>query len=114
MATKTNTYSTIGEELDWLEQKANEVKRYIEANPFDEVRDRDRVTKRTFSPDGEMIDEQYMLVAKIEDQHKSLLNCIKEYAQIVEVIEKLREKEAAKLEVRGDKELSHLAKKFTP
>lgn len=109
---KSNTYSNIGEELDWLEEKLKEVKRYIEANPFDEVRDRDRVTKRTYDTKGEMIDEQYMLVATIEVQHKSLLASMKECASLLEVIDKLREKEASKMQVRGGGEVSHLAKKL--
>lgn len=111
MATKSNTYSNIGEELDWLEEKLKEVKRYIEANPFDQVTDRDRVTKRNYDAEGNLIDEFYMLVATIEQQHKSLLASMKECALLLEVIDKLREKEVAKQEARGGGDIPHRMKK---
>lgn len=114
MAKAKNTYSTIAEELDWLQSKADQIKEYVNDNPYHLVCDRNIVAWRKEDKDGEMVDEGYKIVATIEQIHKSLRDSLKEYGQLLEVIEKLREKEEARnMQVRGDVEVSHLAKRFT-
>lgn len=100
---KQNTY--IGQELDYLEEKANNIKRFLDDNPFHEVQD------RYSEPDFK---GSRKVVATIEQIQTSLRNSYKDYLQIMEVVDKLRQKdEEKKLLTRGDAEMSHLAKKFT-
>lgn len=103
MAKSKNTY--VGFELDWLEKKAEELRISVDSNPFNLLTDR-LIEKETARGTVEEI------AATIEDQRKSLIQALKDYAQIIEVINNLREKEQAKIESRGDQEVSSLAKKF--
>lgn len=96
---KKNTY--IDFELDWLQGKAQELKGYVDANPFDKMVD--RVLWKETKNGGAMP----MVAATIESQVKSITQAMKDYAQIIEVVDKLREKEEAKqINVRGDQNLS--------
>lgn len=97
MVKKTNTY--ISFELDWLESKAEELKTYVDNNPLAELKDRIhwRETRSGQMP---------MLTASIEAQIKSLTQALKDYAQILEVVDKLREKEAEKAEARGTQSIN--------
>lgn len=101
--TKTNSY--IGFELDWLEKKAEQLRLYVDSNPFDQLQDR-KVEKETARGITEEIS------ATIEAQLRSLTQALKDYAQIIEIVDKLREKEEAKIESRGNQEVSSLAKNF--
>lgn len=90
---KANNY--IDMELDWLEKKAQELREYCDS-PISKIKDR-IVSGR--------------LMATIEQQVKSVRETLQDYAKIIEVIDKLREKEAAKgPSVRGDQELSPMEK----
>lgn len=93
MATKSNTF--IGFELDWLTSKANELKAYVDANPFHTLDDRIRLKETSR---GGVIP---VLAASIEAQIKSLSQALKDYAMIIEVIDKLRQREDEKVEKRG-------------
>jgi hypothetical protein len=53
-----------------------------------------------------------LVVATIEAQIKSLTQALKDYAQIIEVIDKLREKEEQKAEARGSQEINGKMKQF--
>jgi len=46
------------------------------------------------------------------NQIKSIRDTMKEYLQLLEVVEKLREREESKLETRGNNEVSPLAEEF--
>jgi len=95
MATKkVNTY--IEAELDWLTQRAEELKSYCDANPPHKIKDR-------------MVGGK--VISKIEEQIKCTRETYQDYLKIIEAIDKLREKENAKgPSVRGDQELSPLEK----
>ena len=93
MATKKNTY--IEFELNWLQDKADQLKTYVDNNPFHELQD--RMAWKQTSNGGQMP----LVVSTIEAQIKSLTQALKDYAQIIEVIDKLREKEAEKAQARG-------------
>lgn len=95
MPVKKNSY--IQFELDWLQEKANQLKAYVDANPFDKLDDRIRLKETSR---GGVIP---VLAASIETQIKSLTQALKDYAQIIEVIDNLREKEEAKVQARGGK-----------
>lgn len=98
------------EELEWLESKANSIKKYVDANPYHKVEDR-TVTK--YTKDGEAYPD---IVQKIEVIQKSLRDSLKEYADLMSQIDKLREEEKKKEVVaRGNtkvnKRMQNLANK---
>ena len=103
MAVKKNTY--INTELDWAEEQLFTWKTYIDANPFHELKDRIewRQTKTGSMP---------MVVASIEQQGKFIQETMKNYLSLLEVVDKLREKEENKIETRGRVEVSSLANEF--
>lgn len=84
-------------ELEWLEMKAEQLRSFVDSNPIPKLTDRIVAL-------GE---DKLVIAAKIEDQLTSIRNTLKDYALIIEVIAKLREKEAQKkLLTRGDADLS--------
>lgn len=88
-------------ELEFLESKLQELKQYIEDNPFSTLDDRMHY-KETRS--GGMIQT---CVSTKEAQRKDLTQALKDYAEILRTVEAMREKEQAKqVNVRGDVHLS--------
>jgi hypothetical protein len=53
-----------------------------------------------------------MVIASIESQIKSLRDTMKEYLALLEVVDKLREKEEQKEEARGSQEINGKMKRF--
>jgi len=96
MATrKKNSY--IGQDLEWLEAKASELRKYCDENPVSDLRDRITAGK---------------LTATIEQQIKCIRDTLKDYIDILAAIDELREKKEAKQStVRGNHELSPLETK---
>jgi uncharacterized protein YkwD len=84
MAKKKNKY--IKFELDWLETKATQLKEYVDARPFTELKD--RFEWKTMSNGGSLP----IIVATVEAQRKDLALALKDYAEIIDVINDLREK----------------------
>lgn len=82
-------------ELDFLETKLEELKEYIEANPFSKLADR-MAYKETKT--GGVIP---IVVANKEAQRKDLTQALKDYAEILRTVDDLRNKEEAKKEARG-------------
>ena len=80
MATKKTNNSYIGMELEWLDTKASEIREYC-YQPIHKITDR---------KDGGKV------IAKKEDIIKSIRETLKDYISIVEALDRLREKEAAK------------------
>lgn len=90
---KSNSY--IEMELEWLDTKASEIREYCK-QPIHKITDRKDGTR---------------VIAKKEDIIKSMRETLKDYIYIIEAIDKLRDKEAAKgPSVRGDQELSPMEK----
>lgn len=86
---KTNGYIDL--DLEWLEKKAKEIKKYCD-QPLHKLTDR-------------IIDGK--VISKIEDQMKSIRDALQDYIRIIEAIDRLKEKEGAKkITSRGDQELS--------
>jgi hypothetical protein len=93
-------------ELEFLENKLQELKGYIEANPFSQLTDR-MAWKETKGGGAIPI-----CIANKEAQRKDLTQALKDYAEILRTVDSMREKEEAKVEVRGKGELSSMAEDF--
>jgi hypothetical protein len=105
MATKKiNNY--ISAELDFAEQSLQEWRKYIEANPIDQVED--RWGKKEMPKGG----YAWVVTATKEQQIKCVQDTLTRYLQLLEVVDRLREKEEAKVEVRGKVELGSQAEQF--
>lgn len=104
MAVKKNSYIT--DELEWAESKLAEWRQYVDANPIAGLVD--RVQFKQTANGGSLP----MVVASIESQVKSLRDTMKEYLALLEVVDKLREKEEQKAVARGSQEINGKMKKF--
>lgn len=105
MATiKKTTY--VNTELDWAEQQLTSWKAYVDANPLHTLKD--RIEWKPTARGGMMP----MVVASIEAQGKFIQETMKNYLALLEVVDKLRSLEEAKVEVRGKGELSSMAEDF--
>lgn len=94
---KKQTY--INTELEWAEKRLEEWKAYIDNNPINELEDRmafKQTAKGTIS----------VVSATIESQVKSIRDTMKEYLQLLEVVDNLREKEEKK-QARGNSQVPH-------
>jgi hypothetical protein len=105
MAVRKNNYITA--ELDWSEQQLASWKEYIDANPMHTLKD--RIEWKPTAKGGMLP----MVIASIESQGKFIQETMKNYLALLEVVDKLREKEEAKkVPVRGDVELGSMAEDF--
>jgi hypothetical protein len=104
MANKRQTY--VSAELEWAESKLAEWRDYVDKNPISELKD--RIEWKPTSKGGAIP----MVIASIESQIKSLRDTMKEYLSLLEVVDKLREKEEAKQEARGSQEINGKMKNF--
>lgn len=104
MASKKQTY--VSAELEWAEAKLAEWRAYIDNNPINTLKD--RIEWKPTSKGGTMP----MVIASIESQIKSLRDTMKEYLALLDVVDKLREKEEAKQEARGSQEINGKMKNF--
>ena len=93
MAVKKNMYITA--ELEWAEEQLESWKKYVDTHPLHEMKDRIE-----FKPTarGGLIP---MVIASIEAQGKFIQETMKNYLSLLEVVERLREKEESKKEARG-------------
>lgn len=87
-------------ELKFLEGKLEELKQYIEDNPFSKLSDR-MAWKETKGGGAIPI-----CIANKEAQRKDLTQALKDYADILRTVESMREKESAKILSRGKGELT--------
>lgn len=101
MATaKKNSY--VDEELDWLDKRLQDIKSFIDDNPYHTLKD--RKVWITVGDEGKEIEK---VVATIEQQQKSIRESLKDYALIAEAVSKLRKTEEEKqLKVRGNEDLT--------
>ncbi len=86
-------------ELEFLEKQLEELKEYIEANPYSKLADRmqSKVTKN-----GGIV---LVCVANKEAQRKDLTQALKDYAEILRTVDSMREKDEQKKEARGTSEV---------
>jgi hypothetical protein len=106
MATTIKKTTFINAELEWAEQQLQSWKAYVDANPLHELKD--RIEWKPTAKGGMLP----MVIASIEAQGKFIQETMKNYLALLDVVEKLREKEEAKVEVRGNGELSSMAENF--
>jgi len=105
MALKKTTY--INTELLWAEEQLTSWKSYVTAHPLHLLVD--RIEWKPTSKGGMLP----MVIASIESQGKFIQETMKNYLALLEVVEKLREKEEAKvIEIRGKTELGAMAQTF--
>lgn len=93
MAKKQNNY--ISTELDWAEQQLATWKQYVDQNPIHKLKD--RIEMKPTARGGVIP----MVIASIEQQGKFIQETMKNYLALLEVVDKLREKEEIKIEARG-------------
>jgi hypothetical protein len=97
-AKKTQTYISV--ELNWAEEQLTTWRAYIDAHPIHELVD--RIEWKPTSRGGTMP----MVIASIEQQLKAITELMTKYLQLLEVVDKLREKEESKVQLRGDSEVN--------
>lgn len=95
---KQNTF--INAELDWAESQLKTWRSYVDNNPIDQLKD--RIEWKPTSKGGAMP----MVVASIEQQGKFIQETMKNYLTLLEVVNKLREQEEKRIELRGDSEVN--------
>lgn len=93
MAGKKNTYITA--ELEWAEAQLESWKTYVDTHPLHKMTD--RIEWKPTAKGGMLP----MVIASIEAQGKFIQETMKNYLALLEVVERLREKEEAKKEARG-------------
>ena len=104
MAVKKLSY--ISAELEWAEQRLTEWRAYIDNNPINSLKD--RIEWKPTAKGGTMP----MVIASQESQIKSLRDTMKEYLALLEVVDRLREKEEQNAEARGSQEINGKMKQF--
>lgn len=101
MSVKKGTY--VNAELDWAETQLNSWKAYVDAHPFHKLTDRIEYKQTKGGPVP-------MVVASIEAQGKFIQETMKNYLALLSEVDKLREKEEAKKEARGQGSVPHRMK----
>lgn len=94
-----NSYITA--ELQFAEEQLHTWREYVEHNPINKLKD--RIEWKTTKTGGSLP----LVVASIEAQGKFIQETMKNYLALLEVVDKLREKEEAKMEARGKGEVPH-------
>lgn len=98
MATTKTTY--INAELEWAEEQLASWRAYVDANPLHELKDRIKMKQ---TANGGAIP---MVIASIESQGKFIQETMKNYLALLEVVDRLREKEETKIEAMGKKKVT--------
>lgn len=102
MAAKKNSY--VSAELDWAEEQLKTWKEFVDSHPINELKDR---IQNKMTANGGIIP---MVVASIEQQGKFIQETMKNYLALLEVVDRLREKEDAKKEGRGGEDIPYSMK----
>jgi len=93
MAVKRNNYITV--DLEWAEEQLESWKTYVTAHPLHSLID--RIEWKPTAKGGLLP----MVIASIEAQGKFIQETMKNYLALLEVVDRLREKEESKKEARG-------------
>lgn len=102
---KETVVQKISPRIEWLRERADEIIKSVEELPYDQIEDRIVVLNGAHGPSEKV-------VAKKEDIEKARRASLMEYAQLIEMIEKMEASEAAKVQARGNTKLSSRAAKF--
>src|SRR5690625_5440542 len=90
---KKRSNSYIEEELNWLEERAHEIKATIESNPYNDI------TDRIVALEG-VKGSTDKIAATAEQQQKAQRDAMKDYAQLLEAIDR-SEEHTSELQSRG-------------
>jgi hypothetical protein len=93
MTVKKNTY--ISAELDWAENQLESWRKYVDTHPLHLMTD--RIEWKPTARGGLLP----MVIASVEAQGKFIQETMKNYLSLLEVVDRLREKEEARKEARG-------------
>ena len=104
MAVARNNYITA--ELEFAETQLRNWREYIEQNPIDKIEDR---WGRKEMPKGGFA---MVVTSTAEQQIKCVQDTLTRYLQLLEVVDRLRKVEEAKIETRGNVGMSPLAEDF--
>lgn len=99
MALTSKTY--INTELDWAETQLASWRAYVDANPMHTLTD--RIEWKPTAKGGLLP----MVIASIEAQGKFIQETMKNYLALLEVVDKLREKELIVKQARGSSTVPH-------
>jgi len=99
MALTSKTY--INTDLDWAEEQLKSWRQYVDNNPLDKMTD--RIEWKPTAKGGLLP----MVIASIEAQGKFVQETMKNYLALLEVVDKLREREESKKEARGSSTVPH-------
>ena len=100
---KSNKFTSV--ELVWAEKQLKSWMDYLDNNPYDKCEDRTKL--RPTKAGGSVLE----VIATVETQQKHQRDTMKDYLQLLEVVEKLRQAEAARaINVRGGIEIPHRMK----
>lgn len=96
----------IEDELEYLETRLEELKQYIDENPYNKVADR-FAWKETKSGGAIPI-----VISTKEVQRKDITQALKDYVELLNAVNTLRSIEENKVKVRGGQELSGKAERW--
>lgn len=96
-----NKTTYINTELKWAEAQLKTWKQYVDANPLHLLKD--RIEWKPTAKGGTMP----MVIASIEAQGKFIQETMKNYLALLDVVEKLREKEETVKQARGSSTVPH-------
>lgn len=102
----TNKTTYINTELSWADEQLKSWRAYIDAHPLHELTD--RIEWKPTAKGGLLP----MVIASIESQGKFIQDTMKNYLALLEVVDRLRKVEEAKIETRGNVGISPLAEDF--
>lgn len=91
---KANSYINV--ELEWAESQLKSWREYVDANPLHLIED--RWGKKEMSKGG----YAWVVTGTREQQIKMIQETMVKYLQLLEIVDKLREKEEAKAEAKGN------------
>lgn len=99
MAKKVNSYISV--ELEWAEAQLRTWREYVDANPLHLIDD--RWGKKEMPKGG----YAWVVTGTREQQIKMVQETMAKYLQLLEIVDKLREKEEAKAEAKGNANIPH-------
>lgn len=101
MATKKdNVIQKINPNLEWAKERAEEIRREVESQPYDQIKDRIVTLNGSHGPSDKVVATKEVIEAA---RRKALVD----YVQLQELISQIEERDEAKLEGRGGKTLNH-------
>lgn len=96
---KVNTYVNV--ELEWAETQLKSWREYVDGNPLHLIED--RWGKKEMPKGG----YAWVVTGTREQQIKMVQETMVKYLQLLEIVDRLREKEVSKAEAKGNANIPH-------